>query len=161
MCGPVAWGAAFALVGAGTTLFTSDQKADTQRQVAAYNARRQEIAAAQIANKGVAAENKIRSEASRKISRQRAQAAGAGVRVDTGGVLQLQEGVRLISNADALTLRENFRNQSQSALTQSRLTLAQGEAQAANTLLTGYGNAFQAGVSGYRAGSGFANKLKL
>lgn len=150
-----------AVLSAGTTLYASDQRADTQRQVAAYNARRQEIQAAEIARQGVAAENQLRQEAALKMSRQKAQAAASGVRVNTGGALQLREGVRLISNADALTLRQNFRNQSQSALAQSRLTRLQGEATARNTLLTGYGSALQAGISGYRFGSGIDNRLKI
>lgn len=159
MCGPVLVGGTLAALGAGTQLYAADQRAETQQQVADYNARMQEIEAAQIKERGIAKENLLREQAADKVAQQRAQAAAAGVNPGQGGAFQLQEGVRLQSNAEALQIRENFEQRSQAAKTGAELTRFQGEAQSYNTLLSGVGRAFSTGASLFNTGASAYNAL--
>lgn len=160
MCSPsLVVGGIAAVISGGTQYAAADQRADTQEQVASYNARQQEIEAAQIKRKGISQENRLREKASDKIAQQRAQAAGAGVRATTGGAFQLQEGVRVESNADALQIRENFEQNADAARAGAELTRFKGKASKYNTLLSGAGSAIQSAGSAFSTASGAYNKL--
>lgn len=159
MCGYAAWGLAFAALSAGTTMYASYQRAETREAVAQYNARMQEIRAERIQRKGVAAENVRRAEMHETISMQKVQTAAGGVRVGSGGALQLQRGVRLVSNAEALQIRENYNRRASTVQRQASLISARGQAASSQIMMSGFGNALGAAASGFSTGYSTARKL--
>lgn len=148
MCGPAAI-AATALGGArfGLSIYQSQQRAEAIESAAEYNARVQHNQAVRIKRKGLEEERAFRQELSQKVSRQRVQAAAGGVRVNTGGVLALQESTETLGMADALRIRKNYQNRFEAMNRRADYTLLSGQNRAQQVALNGVISGIQQGIS--------------
>lgn len=146
-------------VGAVYSGYSSYQQGQFQQKVSEYNARQFENEAIQTRNKGVEEENKHREKIHQLIAQQRTQAAGAGVDVDSGSALWLQEDAAVVGEADALRIRRNFGDRADMLDDRATLTLAEGHAarqQGRNQLA-----ASTIGALGeFTGGQGFGNLAK-
>ena len=134
MCNPMAISVAFSVVSTLAQGYMANQQAKDQAKyqegVGKYNARVEANEAQKIANKGVEEENEQRRKVIEMQSEQKAKFGASGVDPLTGSALQVQEDTLLLGEVDALRVRRNYREQSESLMDQSRLTLYEGEAQA-------------------------------
>jgi len=112
-------------------------QAKYQEHTGRYNARQQENQAIKTRNKGVEEENRQRAATAELLSRQRAQFGAAGVQLDSGSALQLQEDTSRLGELDALRIRGNYADEASSMDEQSRNTLWEGKAQASMTRAEG------------------------
>lgn len=117
----------------GATLYsgyTQRQQANAQgrvaRQTANYNARLQENEAQRVRNVGIEEENKQRRMTAEMLSNQRAQLGAAGVQLNTGSALQLQEDTVNLGEVDALRIRRNYADEAKSMEQGAVLTRNEG-----------------------------------
>jgi hypothetical protein len=130
------------------------KQGEFQKDVADYNARVAENEAEETRRAGVEAENAHRRKVAQLISKQRAQLGASNIDLSTGSAFQLQEDAKILGEADALRIRQNFGNTASALDTSSVLTESRGEfaesagrAAATGTLLQGASSALGTGVA--------------
>lgn len=122
-------------------------QAKYQEQVAEANRAEAKNEAIRLANKGVREENDLRRASAEMLSRQRAQFGANGVQVDSGSALQVQEDTVNLGEYDALTHRENMRDQVSAMERQANSNYSLQMAEASQTRAAGK-NALTAGIIG-------------
>lgn len=154
MCSPMAVMAATTIVSTGFTAVQQIRQGRFAEDVADYNARVAENQAQEVITAGVEEENIQRRKTAELLSRQRAQLGAAGVELETGSALQLQEDTLTLGEADALRIRSNVESRAGALLTGAELTRQQGQfaAQAgvmegAGTILSGTAKTLDTGVA--------------
>jgi hypothetical protein len=95
--------------------------------VAKYNATQQMNEATQVKVAGAEAENMLREEGAKKISRQRTQLAAGGVDVGSSGAQDIQQATQLETEADSLRIRRNTEAQATAIKQGAALTLLTGK----------------------------------
>jgi len=154
MCDPVS---AAVVIGVGATAFqaySQVQEGKFKKGVADYNARVMENEAQRTRNVGTEAENAQRQRVALLVSKQRAQLGAAGVELESGSALQLQQDTATLGEADALRIRTTFGDKATSLETGAELKRAEGEAaekfgymKAAGTILSGGASVLGTGVA--------------
>lgn len=135
----------------------ADQQAKMQKHQGEYNARVAQNEATKTTNAGVIKENQHREKVQQMISQQRAQAGARGVQIDSGSALALQQNTKELGEVDALNIRANFADRSESLSNEAVNTRYLGDAKAASSKASG--NAALVG-SVFSAGGMVASKWK-
>ena len=108
--------------------YQAKQRGRYENKVAKYNARRSENEATQLRTKGVEEENIVRQRTAQLVAKQRAELGAAGVELETGTALDIQESTDILGEVDALRVRRGFEMGAESAEEKAELTLATGRA---------------------------------
>jgi hypothetical protein len=141
---------------ASTAMAYQGQRAQGKfrKGTAEYNARVAENQAQETRRAGTEAENIQRRKTAELLSKQRAQLGAAGVELESGSALQLQEDTLTLGEADALRIRSNTQLQVESLQTGAGLTRQQGafaesagQQQAFGTILGGTADVLDTGVA--------------
>lgn len=135
-----------ATVAAGYQQYAEGQAA---KAAAKYNARVLSNDAVRVRNAATEQENDHRRRVAQLISKQRAELGAAGVRVDSGSALTIQQDTEMIGNIDALRIRSGADQQVAVLEDERRLVLAEGDAAASagrialgTSILSGGGTLF-------------------
>lgn len=107
---------------------SSTQEAEYKAGVSEYNARVSENQAQRARNVATQNENIQRRKTAELMSKQRAQLGAAGVQLDSGSALQLQEDTRKLGEIDSMRIRTNADMQFNALQTQAELTRSEGQA---------------------------------
>lgn len=129
MCGPVT--AVVTAVQAAAAVaqgFQRRQQGRFQQDVARFNARQQENEATLTRRRAVEEETEQRRATAELISRQRAVLGAAGVDVEFGSALQLQQDAAALDEIEARRIRSNIGLQAESLEQQAEITRAEGTA---------------------------------
>lgn len=128
MCDPITVAVTMQTVSTVAKGYQAKQQGKYENKIAKYNARQEENEATQLRNKGVEEENIVRQKTAQLVAKQRAQIGAAGVELETGSALDIQESESILGEVDAMRVRKSFTQKAESMEEGAKLTLAQGEA---------------------------------
>lgn len=150
-------------VSAYTKYQTEKVQGEVDQAVAEYNARAQENAATLTRERGVKEENAKRLEIAKQAERQKSQLAANGLDIGSGTSLKIVDDTFLRGESDALTIRQNYKDQTDAMDEQSRLTLLQGKNARKLARMRGvYGgvsSGLQSASAGYSLGLGIEKAM--
>lgn len=154
MCEPTTIMAVASVVGTTFSVMSQQRQARFQKGTAEYNARVAENEAEETRRVGTEEENIQRRKTAELLSKQKAQLGAAGVELESGSPLQLQEDTITLGEADALRIRSNIEGRIGALGTQSELLQAQGgfaqqagQSNSFSTLLGGTAQVLDTGVA--------------
>lgn len=127
MCDPVTIAATATAMATVAQGYQAKQMGEYQNDVARYNARQTENEATRVREKGTEEEIKHRNKVEQLVSRQRATLGSAGVDINTGSAMDIQEDALIMGEADALRIRSNYSDQAEAMEGQAALTRDQGK----------------------------------
>jgi len=114
------FGTALTTIGAGLSAYSAYSQASAANRAAKFNAQAAESEAAQTLEQGQKEEAKKRLETRQLIGAQRAALAASGADVGAGTAIDIQTGSQKIGDMDAMTIRQNALNRSNSLRTQAQ-----------------------------------------
>lgn len=130
-------------------LMGSSLGAASQIESGARNKRANYMMAADAVQRGQYGESQARARGSQVVASATAGASGAGVDVQSGSVVDVVGGTRMMSALDAAMIRSNALREAYGYRVRGDVAMAEAGNAAVGTLLTGSGSA---ATSGYRSG---------
>jgi len=154
MCNPPLIQAVIAVASTAFTIQQQRAQGKFQKDIGEFNARVAENEAEDVRTAATEAENVQRQKTAQLLSKQRAQLGAAGVGIEFGSALQLQEDTVTLGEADALRIRSQGGQQFQALTTEASLSRRQGSfaeaasrTAAAGSLLSGTAKVLGTGVA--------------